>query len=81
MSWHIIESMVYPATMGEIAKDVANRYCRSSDELAIIKKAKKAMKKGDFDKAVKLANQAKKQSSDALAQYADQKDAANMHLK
>ena len=41
----------------------------------IIKKAKKAMKKGDFDKAMKLANQAKRQSTNALAQYHEQKNA------
>ena len=47
----------------------------------IIKSAKAAMKKGAFDAAVKLANTAKKQSTMALKQYAEQKDAANMHLK
>jgi len=45
----------------------------------IIKKAKAALKKGDFDGAVKLANKAKKQSTMALAQYEDQKDAASKH--
>lgn len=39
----------------------------------IIKKAKAALKKGEFDKAVKLANQAKAQSTHAL----DQAMAAN----
>lgn len=47
----------------------------------LIKKAKEAMKKGDFDKAVKLANEAKMQSTLALQQYEDQKDAADKHLK
>ena len=47
----------------------------------IIKKAKAALKKGDFDGAVKLANKAKKQATSALAQYEDQKNAADMHLK
>ncbi len=41
----------------------------------IIKKAKKAMKAGDYDKAVKLANKAKRQSTNALAQYEQQKNA------
>ena len=41
----------------------------------IIKKAKKAMKEGDFDTAVKLANKAKRQSSSALAQAEAQKNA------
>lgn len=41
----------------------------------IIKKAKKAMKAGDYDKAVKLANKAKRQSTNALAQYQAQKNA------
>ena len=40
----------------------------------LIKKAKAALKKGDFDSAVKLANKAKKQSTNALAQYNDQKN-------
>ncbi|MGD8483710.1 MAG: hypothetical protein PVJ63_08835 [Thioalkalispiraceae bacterium] len=47
----------------------------------IIKKAKAALKKGDFDAAVKLANQAKTQSTLALQQYQDQKDAASKHLQ
>jgi len=41
----------------------------------MIKKAKKAMKEGDFGKAVKLANKAKRQSTSALAQYEEQKNA------
>jgi len=41
----------------------------------IIKKAKKAMKAGNFAKAAKLANMAKRQSSNALKQYAEQKNA------
>ncbi|MGD8926653.1 MAG: DUF4398 domain-containing protein [Thioalkalispiraceae bacterium] len=40
----------------------------------MIKKAKSAMKDGDFDKAVKLANKAKRQSTHALAQYEEQKN-------
>ena len=46
----------------------------------IIKQAKAAMKKGEYDDAVKLANKAKKQSTLALQQYNDQKDAANKHM-
>lgn len=38
----------------------------------MIKKAKAALKEGDIEKAVKLANQAKRQSSNALAQAAEQ---------
>ncbi len=39
----------------------------------IIKKAKKAMKKGEIETAIKLANKARRQSSNALKQYAEQK--------
>jgi len=35
----------------------------------LIKKAKEAVKAGNFDEAVKLAGKAKRQSSNALAQY------------
>jgi hypothetical protein len=41
----------------------------------MIKKAKAAMKDGDFGTAVKLANKAKHQSTNALAQYEQQKSA------
>jgi starvation-inducible outer membrane lipoprotein len=41
----------------------------------IIKKAKAALKKGDYDTAVKLANKAKRQSTHALQQYQEQKNA------
>lgn len=41
----------------------------------LIKKAKEALKKDDFDTAVKLANKAKDQSTMALAQYEEQKNA------
>ncbi len=41
----------------------------------VIKKAKAAMKDGDYEKAVKLANKAKRQSTNALAQYEQQKNA------
>ncbi|MFW9965764.1 MAG: hypothetical protein ACFFEA_01290 [Candidatus Thorarchaeota archaeon] len=38
-SAHIVESMVYPATIRDIAKDVAIRLCKPSDELEVIKRA------------------------------------------
>ncbi len=41
----------------------------------IIKKAKAALKKGDIDTAIKLANKASRQSDNALKQYAEQKNA------
>ncbi len=41
----------------------------------IIKKAKAAVKKQDYATAVKLANKAKRQSTNALLQYEDQKNA------
>lgn len=41
----------------------------------IIKEAQKAAKEGNYDEAVKLANKAKEQSSDAIAQYESQKNA------
>ncbi len=41
----------------------------------IIKKAKAALKKGDIDTAIKLANKAGRQSDNALKQYAEQKNA------
>ena len=42
----------------------------------IIKQAEEAMKKEDYATAVKLANKAKNQSSNALMQYEEQKNAA-----
>lgn len=45
----------------------------------IIKKAKKALKAGETDKAVKLANKAKRQSTNALAQAAAQKKAGPVY--
>ncbi|MFW9847051.1 MAG: hypothetical protein ACFFD6_09900, partial [Candidatus Thorarchaeota archaeon] len=39
MGAHISESMVYPITMNEISKEVANRFCKSSGELATLKRA------------------------------------------
>ncbi len=41
----------------------------------IIKQAEEAMKKEDYATAVKLANKAKNQSSNALLQYEEQKNA------
>ncbi len=41
----------------------------------MIKKAKKALKDGKYDEAVKIANKAKKQSTNAIAQAESQKDA------
>lgn len=40
----------------------------------MIKKAKAALKDGDIETAVKLANKAKHQSANAIAQAADQSD-------
>lgn len=45
------------------------------DTEKLIKAAQKAAKEGEFDKAVKLANQAKQQSSNALVQAEEQKNA------
>lgn len=45
------------------------------DTEKLIKEAQKAAKEGEFDKAVKLANQAKQQSTNAIAQAEEQKDA------
>lgn len=42
----------------------------------MIKKAKEAEKKGEYDDAVKLANKAKMQSTIALRQHAEQMSAA-----
>ncbi len=40
----------------------------------VLKKARKAKGKGEFDKAVKLANKAKRQAQNAVAQYHEQKN-------
>lgn len=45
------------------------------DTEKMIKEAQKAAKEGNYDDAVKLANKAKEQSSDAIAQYESQKNA------
>jgi starvation-inducible outer membrane lipoprotein len=42
----------------------------------IIKQAEEALKREDYATAVKLANKAKNQSSNALMQYEEQKNAA-----
>jgi len=41
----------------------------------MIKKARKAKGDGEYDKAVKIANKAKRQAVNALAQYNEQKNA------
>lgn len=41
----------------------------------IIKKAKAALQKGDYDTAIKLANKAKRQGILAVQQYEEQKNA------
>ncbi|MFX0045327.1 MAG: hypothetical protein ACFE8Z_05725, partial [Candidatus Hermodarchaeota archaeon] len=38
-SAHLSETMVFPVTMTQIASDVANQFCKGSNELAIIKKS------------------------------------------
>lgn len=53
----------------------AKKFYEWRDTKKIIKKAKAALKAGDFDKAVKLANKAKAQSSMALKQAAEQANA------
>lgn len=45
------------------------------DTEKMIKEAQKAAKEGKYDDAVKLANKAKEQSSDAIAQHETQKNA------
>jgi len=45
------------------------------DTEKLIKEAQKAAKEGKFDEAVKLANKAKDQSTNALAQAEEQKNA------
>ncbi len=45
------------------------------DTEKMIKEAQEAAKAGDFDKAIKLANKAKNQSTNALAQAEEQKNA------
>lgn len=53
----------------------AKKFYEWRDTKKIIKKAKKALKKGDFNKAVKLANKAKAQSTNALQQAHEQRNA------
>jgi len=53
----------------------AKKFYEWRDTKKLIKKAKAALKKKDYDKAVKLANKAKKQSTLALQQYNEQKNA------
>ena len=53
----------------------AKKFFEWRDTKKIIKKAKAALKKGDYDKAVKLANKAKQQSTNALQQAREQANA------
>lgn len=53
----------------------AKKFYEWRDTRKIIKKAKKALKAGDYDKAVKLANKAKAQSTMALQQAKEQANA------
>ncbi len=54
-----------------VAKKLKNEWKNTAK---FIKKARKAKKKGDFDKAVKLANKAERQAKNAVAQYHEQKN-------
>lgn len=56
-------------------KRAAKQLYEWRDTKKIIKKAKKALKAGNFDKAVKLANKAKLQSTHAIQQAAEQANA------
>lgn len=63
-----------------MAAEQANKKAKKAqyewrDTGKIIKKAKKASKEGEFDKAVKLANKAKKQAASAYKQYLENKNA------
>jgi len=53
----------------------AKKFYEWRDTGKIIKKAKKALKAGEYDKAVKLANKAKAQSTMALQQQREQANA------
>ena len=53
----------------------AKKFYEWRDTKKLIKKAKKALKKKDYDKAVKLANKAKTQSKLALQQWSEQRNA------
>jgi len=56
-------------------KRAAKKFYEWRDTKKLIKKAKKALKKKDYDRAVKLANKAKAQSSMALQQAKEQANA------
>ena len=56
-------------------KRAAKHFYEWRDTGKLIKKAKAALKAKDYNKAVKLANKAKAQSTMALQQYEDQKNA------
>ncbi len=62
------------------AKRAAKKSYEWRDTGKIIKKAKKALKAGNFDKAVKLANKAKAQGTMALQQYQQQKNATGPRM-
>jgi len=49
------------------------------DTAKLIKQAKRAATKKDFTQAIKLANKAKKQGDDAVAQYHEQKNVGAMN--
>ncbi len=61
-------------------KRAAKKFYEWRDTRKIIKKAKKALKAKDYDKAVKLANKAKYQSTMALQQYQEQKNATGPRM-
>ena len=56
------------ATAVKLNNKTKKVYYEWRDTGKLIKKAKKASKKGDFDKAVKLANKAERQANYALEQ-------------
>ena len=49
------------------------------DTAKLIKQARAAAKKKNYTQAIKLANEAKKQGDNALAQYHDQKNAGSIN--
>ncbi len=58
------------------ANGVAKKmYVEWRDTGKLLKKARKAKGKGDFDKAVKLANKARRQAENAVAQAKAQRNA------
>ncbi len=55
------------------AKSVGNEWKNTGK---IIKKAKAALKKADYDKAIKLANKARNEGINAVKQHEEQKNAS-----